>query len=281
MKIQYLGTAAAERIPGMFCNCAVCRKAIRLGGKNIMTQAQALIDDCLLVDFSGDTYFHFSRIGRTLWDIEDVLITHSHIDHLTFESFALRAEGIAHGVRSQKIRFYTSREVIDKVWQCLNLRANKKLDKIPDRIEFVRLDYYRTVTIGQYRVTPLPAEHAGEEQAFIFLIEGGGKCVFYGNDTGYFPEEIDDWLAENGKHIDLLSLDCTKGDYPYTYRTHMGMREGRMIADRFMSRGIVDESTQCVYTHFSHNCGMVHDELAEAAEKYGFGVTHDGMTVEI
>lgn len=281
MKIQYLGTAAAERIPGMFCNCEVCQKAIRLGGRNIMTQAQVLIDDQLLVDFSGDTYSHFSGIGRTLWDIEDVLITHSHIDHLTFESFALRVESVAHGVRVPKLKIYTSREVIDRMWQCLSLRSNKKLDKIPERIECIPLDYFRTVEIGKYRVTPLPAEHAGDEQAFIFLIEGDGKAMFYGNDTGYFPEQIDNWLAENGKHIDLLSLDCTKGDYPYTYRTHMGMREGKQIADRFLARGIIDENTKCLYTHFSHNCGMVHDELLVAAEKYGFGVTHDGMTVEI
>ena len=116
MKVQYLGTAAAERIPGMFCNCDVCREALKRGGRNIMTQAQVLIDDKLLVDFSGDTYHHFVNLGRTLYDIENVLVTHSHIDHLTFESFALRTKGVAHNVTTEKLRFYTSAEVIDKVW---------------------------------------------------------------------------------------------------------------------------------------------------------------------
>ena len=55
MKIRYLGTAAAERTPAMFCNCDVCRRAAALGGKNIQTQTQSLIDDKLLIDFSGDT----------------------------------------------------------------------------------------------------------------------------------------------------------------------------------------------------------------------------------
>ena len=32
MKIQYLGTAAGERIPGIFCNCEVCRRAMEKGG---------------------------------------------------------------------------------------------------------------------------------------------------------------------------------------------------------------------------------------------------------
>lgn len=48
MKIQYLGTAAAEGWPGIFCNCPVCREAVRRGGKNIRSRSQALVDDSLL-----------------------------------------------------------------------------------------------------------------------------------------------------------------------------------------------------------------------------------------
>ena len=35
MKLRYMGTAACERIPGMFCNCEVCRRALEKGGKNL------------------------------------------------------------------------------------------------------------------------------------------------------------------------------------------------------------------------------------------------------
>lgn len=34
MKIKYLGTAAAERIPAMFCKCDVCRAARENGGRD-------------------------------------------------------------------------------------------------------------------------------------------------------------------------------------------------------------------------------------------------------
>ena len=282
MKIRYLGTAAAERIPAMFCNCQVCRRAMEKGGKNIQTQSQALIDDRLLIDFSGDTWQHFRAMGRTLWDIEHVLITHSHVDHFTFESFALRTGTNCHGFKAEKLKFYTSQGVIDRLWECLAMRGNKKLDKIPERIEFVPLSYYKTVDIGGYAVTPLPAEHAGEEQAFLYLIEKDGKTLFYGNDTGFFGEGIDNWLVENGKHIDLLSMDCTKGDNPFTYKTHMSMEEGCTIAARFAAKGLTDENTLRYFNHFSHNCGMIRDELAQRAkEKFGFEVTYDGCEVEI
>ena len=62
MKVVYLGTAAAEGIPGMFCVCETCRRAMERGGRNIMTRSQMLVNDDLLVDFSGDTYQHFLKM---------------------------------------------------------------------------------------------------------------------------------------------------------------------------------------------------------------------------
>lgn len=280
MKIRYLGTAAAERTPAMFCNCEVCRRAMEKGGRNIQTQSQALIDDGLLIDFSGDTWHHFMTMERTLWDIEHVLITHSHVDHFTFESFALRVAANAKGVKAEKLKIYTSQGVIDRLWECLRVRGNKKLEKIPERIEFVPMEYYQSFAIDGYTVTPLPAEHAGDEQAFLFLIEKDGKTLFYGNDTGFFGENIDDWLVARGKHIDMLSLDCTKGDNPYTYKTHMSMEEGSAIAARFAAKGLIDDKTKRYFTHFCHNSGMIRDELAVVAkEKYGFEATYDGCEV--
>ena len=51
MKIKYLGTAAAEGVPAIFCRCEVCRKSKEAGGRNIRTRSQSIIDDRLLLDF--------------------------------------------------------------------------------------------------------------------------------------------------------------------------------------------------------------------------------------
>lgn len=45
MKIKYLGTAAAEGVPAIFCRCEVCRKSKAAGGRNIRTRSQSIIDD--------------------------------------------------------------------------------------------------------------------------------------------------------------------------------------------------------------------------------------------
>ena len=58
MKLKYLGTAAYEGVPSLFCNCRVCRLSQKLGGRNIRSRSQALVNGELLLDFNADTVRH-------------------------------------------------------------------------------------------------------------------------------------------------------------------------------------------------------------------------------
>ena len=58
-----MGTAAAEGFPAVFCRCKYCLEARRLGGKNIRTRSQSLVNDDLLIDFPPDAYSHFLSNG--------------------------------------------------------------------------------------------------------------------------------------------------------------------------------------------------------------------------
>ncbi len=49
MEIQYLGTAAAEGLPALFCDCETCRKARVAGGKEVRTRTQAVVDRRVLI----------------------------------------------------------------------------------------------------------------------------------------------------------------------------------------------------------------------------------------
>lgn len=72
MKIKYLGTAAAEGVPAIFCRCEVCRKSKAAGGRNIRTRSQSIIDDRLLLDFCPDTFIHTLRDNIDLISINPV-----------------------------------------------------------------------------------------------------------------------------------------------------------------------------------------------------------------
>ena len=52
MKINYLGTGAAERIPGIFVIVNYV-STLERKGREIRTQTQLIIDDVLLIDFPG------------------------------------------------------------------------------------------------------------------------------------------------------------------------------------------------------------------------------------
>ena len=280
MKIRYLGTGAAEGIPGMFCACDTCKRALAKGGKNIMTRSQALINDDLLIDFNTDTYSHFINMGKTLSDIEYVLITHSHTDHFTFEENFNRFVGMAHGLKTEKLKVYLSKDAYDVMLRCTEARE----EDVPlreQRFEYITVEPFVPVKVGEYLVTPLPAVHMNPEQALIYLIEKDGKTLFYGNDTGVFSEKIDEYLKDNGKKIDLLSLDCTKCDNDFGYYVHMSMAEGKSIADRFSEKGLLSDNVKLYYTHFSHNSGQIYDDMVPRAKKYGFNVAYDGLEIII
>ena len=280
MKVVYLGTAAAEGIPAMFCGCEVCKRALARGGRNIMTRSQMLIDEGLLIDFAADTYSHFLSQKKTLCDIEHILITHAHTDHFTFEEFFNRYEGIAYNVKVEKVKMYMSEYAYKLMKSSFAIRNKMETEQQAKRFEFIILKPYEEIKVGEYMVTPLPAVHAAPKEALLFLIEKDGKTLFYGNDTGYFPETIDDYLVQKRKKIDLLSLDCTKCNTEFDYYTHMTMLEGKRIADRFMKKGLLSENVKLYYNHFSHNGAMIYDELKQVAkEQYGFEVSYDGLVV--
>ena len=56
MYITYQGTAAAEGVPAVFCDCEHCRYARAAGGKEIRMRSGALIDGKLKIDFGPDAY---------------------------------------------------------------------------------------------------------------------------------------------------------------------------------------------------------------------------------
>ena len=103
MRIRYLGTAAAEGFPAVFCNCAACKMARELG--ELRTRSQALIDETLLVDLPPETYYHTVRFGIDLSAVSHLLVTHSHTDHFYAQELVNRGYKFAYGMRAKYCAF--------------------------------------------------------------------------------------------------------------------------------------------------------------------------------
>lgn len=273
LKIQYLGSAACEGWPAVFCDCDACRKAWELGGKNIRTRAQALIDDALLIDLPPDTYYHALQSGVRLSGIRTLLITHSHQDHFYPAELVMRADPYAHIRGTNPLDVYGNDKVHvfydSALWQYDDSR------NLMQRVRFHEVSAFHSFdTCEGYHVTPLAANHDKNEKCLIYLIEKDGRSLLYANDSGLFPEAT--WEYLRGKHLDIVSLDCTcvtekEGS------NHMGLPDNAIAKEKLLSLNCMDDRTKIVVTHFSHNGRLMHDEIVAKASKYDFIAAYDGF----
>ena len=279
MKLKYFGTAAAEGWPGLFCSCDVCMKAKELGGKNIRTRSQALINEDLLIDFPPDTYHHILKDGLDLTKVKDIIVTHSHSDHFYVNDLHMIGPPFAHAQGSDKRR----REF------AINIFGNESVNAAAPAFEskkafllFNIVHAFTPATVGKYTVTPLKADHDKSQNCYIYIIEDGNKKILYGNDTGYFPDETWDYLnlKENRIKFDYVSLDTTSG-IEECRRGHMGINCVFEVKDRLLEIGAADNNTVFCLNHFSHNGMKLYDELVDIGKPAGFIVSYDGMEVEI
>lgn len=275
MKLQYWGTAASEGWPALFCRCEACRRARELGGRNIRTRSQALLDDTILLDFPADTYLHALRYNRDLSGIRHILITHSHEDHFYPLDMMLRMPPYGHNLEEPKVSIYGNETVIGMLEQTMESCGMPK-DQVLEYLEPVTLAPLTPVTVDGYTVTALPADHIPWEMCYLYLIEKDGRTLLYAPDTGFFPEPT--WEYLRGKKLDLVSIDCTFVTHS-SRRNHLGLPEVLETREKLRKLGCVTESSQFVINHFSHNIPVLHEELAAEAGKYGMLTAYDGMTV--
>ncbi len=280
MKIQYLGTAAGEGVPGLFCNCDKCKMVRELGGKNLRARTQAVIDGDLLIDYSPDTYFNSIRFNVDLSKIKHLLITHTHLDHFAPAELELRASGYATNMTEPTLTVYGTKAVGEKLENCSeNLKT----------VCFFELKLFEKTKVGEYIVTALPAIHmlGSDEQCVIYLIEKNGKTMLYCNDTGLdksvnqLPTSIINYFKKNKIKLDFIGFDCTYGVNYDDWGQHLAFSEIDIIIKKFKEEGFITDKSILYATHFSHWHVLEHEELVEHAKQYGLKVAYDGIEIEI
>ena len=277
MKLTYLGTAAAEGWPALFCRCEYCKKALERGGKNLRTRSQAMVNDDLLIDFPADSFSHMQRNGLNFSAVKTLLITHSHMDHFSPTDLHLRSTSYyAHDLSTPNLTLYGNERVMKLLER---ERITREEEPNDTGISAVEIEAYKPFTAGKYRVTALPAFHAMNEKAFVYLIEDGEKTLLYLHDTGELFDEVYEYLAANKVRADLISYDCTYVALP-SGGGHMGLDSCPKVRARLEAIGVSDAKTVSVVNHFSHNGKLIHDELEPAAKEIGFLTSYDGMVVE-
>jgi len=271
MQLCILGTAAAEGWPAPFCVCESCEEARRRGGSNLRSRSGALIDDDFKIDFCPDTLVQMQRTGRHLHNVKTLVFTHQHSDHLSPSELSWCVAPYS-ATPPEKIDVYAPAPVIEIIQQ-------KCSEKVLSVLNLNLLIPHEPLTTKQGdRILALPADHVAG--ATVLLITRGDKTIFYGHDSGLYPEETLNGLEKNGA-IDLILMDCTSGGLETINRGHMSVFGVEQMRDELKKRGVITEKTRVIATHFSHNGKWLHEDLLAHFTPRGIDVAFDGMTLDV
>lgn len=270
MEITFLGTAAAEGIPAAYCDSAVCRGARQRGGKDFRTRSSVIIDDRLKIDVPPDTHIHAMRDPKALLDIEHILITHDHSDHLYLPDLCLCRPHYAHRQGRPPVHVYAAAHIVEAIRDHPGFpRSDLELHPIEPFVAF---------TAGEAEVTPLPAEHGARSLCLMYKVKINGCSYFHAYDTATIPADVMTFLE--GDPLDVIAFDSTQGIKGPSPR-HGSLSRFVELIDTIRDRRIIVDHTQLIATHFSHNGGALHAELEAAAKPHGIIIAYDGLRVSV
>lgn len=149
-------------------------------GSGLATTSFLVDHDILLDAGTGVGKLSFDELKH----IDHVFLTHSHLDHIASLPFLIDTVGF---VRNQPLTVYALPEVITALQgHIFNWIIWPDFTHIPNHnapwMRFLPVELGKTITLGERRITPLPANHT--VPACGYQIDNGtGSWVFTGDTT--------------------------------------------------------------------------------------------------
>jgi phosphoribosyl 1,2-cyclic phosphate phosphodiesterase len=269
MHLIFLGTAAAEGFPGIFCNCANCRAARARGGRSLRYRSALLVNTDLLIDCGPDLLASAQRFNLNLSQVTTNIVTHAHPDHFHIENFMLRRRAFTGGQEIPMLDLFGPIDVTGALEQA-------KPDLSTLRLQVHPVSAFQTWSHSGYTFSTFKAHHAiGEYEAIFYSVGDGQHSFLYVTDTGRLPEET--WQALAGKSFDAIILEETLGTGSYTQ--HLGFDTFRETAARMRAGGLLHPGARLIAHHMSHSGNPAHEELEALLAPDGVEVAYDGMEV--
>ncbi|WP_256217455.1 MBL fold metallo-hydrolase [Paenibacillus sp. OV219] len=284
----FLGTGAAEGLPCYYCRCDYCNEVRKRRGKDIRTRSSFRIDGKHQIDFSPDIFSQMNTLGLDVFDLEHLLITHTHEDH--FDLAEIIAKECAVDPHPRPLNIYLSKPALswaERLMDGYSTHLSKEQrSELKSRYVLVPLEYYETYSIGELLVTPVKGSHRafgeGELANNYLIVLQSGKRILYASDTGWYSEET--WGYLEGKKLDMLIMECTFGgrqDRGMHVEGHLDIPNFLLMLERMQAIGLIDAQTPIYATHINHKHDLLHDDMQLVFDQSGFNVqvAYDGLEI--
>ncbi|MCR4843321.1 MAG: MBL fold metallo-hydrolase [Eubacterium sp.] len=178
--------------------------------------------------------------GLSMSDIDAVLVTHEHIDHV---------KGLGVLARRWEKPIYATGATIDAI------KENTSLGKIDSEL-FCPIDNEGEFTIGDLEFNSFPISHDAADPV-AYIARNGSKSVGVVTDLGVYDEST----VERLKGLDILLLEANHdvrmleiGRYPYHLKMRIMGERGHLsneTAGKLLSEALHDDIKTIVLGHLS------------------------------
>lgn len=253
MRLTFLGTGTSSGVPNLGCTCTVCRSADphdhRLRCSSLIeTEAGTRV----LIDCGPD--FRQQMLRRPFFQLDGVLITHSHYDHIG------GLDDLRPYCIDNTVQLYLDKKTANYVHYRLPYCFQKHPKTFVPSFALNIVSPGVPFRIKELNILPLTVMH-GQTPILGYRI---GRMAYL-TDMKTFPQHQETLLQD----LDVLIVDALhrEGNHP----THQNMKEALAFAAAVHPK-------RTYFIHMSHNAGL-HAESARILPPNVF-FAYDNLTIE-
>ncbi len=256
MRLTFLGTGTSQGVPMIRCDCAVCRSSDPRDNRTRASIYLETPEGSYVVDTGTD--FRTQCLRENIWQVDAVIMTHSHTDHVMgfddLRRFAAPRGGL--------MPVYASAETMADLRRVFAFA----FDTVSPWPGYLKPEPHLVdgpFSLGETSVVPLPVPHGSSETYGYLFARQGVKLLAYLSDCSAVPEEV----TRTIEGVQLLVIDALR-EKPHP--THLSIAQALEVARRV-------RPARTLFTHICHELR----QSAESALPANVGLAYDGLKIAL